>query len=57
LNNYIRTCDKWTEKEILERYELLKNKALNTWILPSTNYEIKKDTTKLFTLDDESNFT
>ena len=57
LNNFIRTCENWTEKEIHERYELLKDKALKTWILPTTEYEVKKDTAKLFTLDDETNFT
>lgn len=52
LNNYIRNCNEWTEKEIIERYEILKEKALKIWSFPHTTYELQKDVSKLYTLED-----
>lgn len=52
LNQYLKSCEKWTEKEILERYKILKAKSLKIWNFPETNYEIQKDVSKLFTLED-----
>jgi hypothetical protein len=57
LNQFLKSLDSWGEKELLERFEILRKKAEKTWIYPSTNYEVKKDETKLFTLSDEEVFT
>jgi len=52
LNNFIKSCEKWTEIEILERYNILKSKSLKIWNYPETNYEAKKDLSKIFTIED-----
>ena len=57
LNNFLKTIDKWTEEELLQRYEILKEKAIKTWIYPKTSYVVKKDDTKIFTLSEEESFT
>ena len=57
LNWFIKTIDEWNEKNIIERYTVLKTKALNVWTYPKTTYLIKKDESKVFTLSDEKDFT
>lgn len=57
LNGYLKTINDWNEQEILNRYEILKNKALIAWQYPSTSYVIQKDQSRLYTLSDEENFT
>ncbi len=56
LNNYIKNCVTWWESQILERANILKDKALQIWGYPTTNYEIPRDISKTFTLDDEGSF-
>jgi len=57
LNQFLKTIDTWNETHIIERYELLKNKALKVWPYPITDYVVRKDDTKIFTLSDEEVFT
>lgn len=57
LNHFLKTLNTWGEKEMQERFEILKNKAQLTWLYPKTNFEVKKDETKMFTLSDEVVFT
>ncbi len=57
LNKYLTTIDNWDEEKINHRFELLKDKSILIWQYPTTNYEVKKDDTKIFTLSDEENFT
>ena len=52
LNQYLKSCNSWTEKEILGRYEILKDKALKLWRFPNTSYKVQKDISKLYTLED-----
>lgn len=56
LNQYIKTCEKWTEKEIKERMNFLIEKSLKIWKYPKTDYEEQKDIFKFFTLADKYNF-
>jgi hypothetical protein len=57
LNQFLKTIDTWNENNIKDRYELLKNKAIKVWSYPMTNYVVRKDDTKIFTLSDEEVFT
>lgn len=57
LNSFLSKIDNWWEDKILERYDLLKDKALKVWQYPNTNFEIKKDEAKIFTLSDDKTFT
>jgi hypothetical protein len=53
----LKTIDSWNETHIIERYELLKNKAIKVWPYPITDYVVRKDDTRIFTLSDEEVFT
>ena len=57
LNQFLKTIDSWNETHIIERYELLKNKAIKVWPYPITDYVVRKDDTRIFTLSDEEVFT
>ena len=57
LNQFLKTIDSWNETHIIERYELLKNKAIKVWSYPITDYVVRKDDTRIFTLSDEEVFT
>ena len=39
LNAYLKTCDNWTEKEILERQKLLFDRFLYLWAMPQSNFD------------------
>lgn len=44
LNNDVKQCSKWTEKEILKRQRTLTSIFMKLWPMPKTNFEpIKKD--------------
>lgn len=57
LNGYLKTVNEWNEKTILARYDVLKNKALETWKFPITAFAFKKDQSKMFTMWDDHVFT
>lgn len=41
LNDFVKTCDAWGEKEILRRAELLYERAVKIWWIPSAPYQLK----------------
>lgn len=53
LNNYIKSCDQWTEKELKERQQDLLNVFMNLWPMPSTTFEPVKQEVESASLDDE----
>jgi hypothetical protein len=53
LNQWIGKKNKWTEAEIEERDNMLRNKALEIWPYLNTNYEPLKKQSEYVTLDDE----
>lgn len=57
LNKYIASIDNWTEKEILNRIEMLYNIALNVWEYPSTDYVEECAIDNLYSLADDEDFT
>lgn len=57
LNHYLAHIDEWNEDRIVERFNLLKDKAIDAWKYPTSHYVLKKDDTKIFTLSDENDFT
>ena len=56
LNTYVKTCDTWTETEIIKRAELLSSWAEKIWQTPVTSFapDVVEEWT---TLDDEIDFT
>ena len=58
LNKYLSTVGEWNKKNIKKRAEKLRDRVLEIWKYPSTEYKPKKDINKIFTLaDDEITFT
>lgn len=57
LNKYLLLADKWNEKSILKRTELLFSIALDIWQYPSTNYVEERPIDNLYSLADEDDFT
>ena len=57
LNSYLKNIDIWNEESIKNRALSLKDRALELWAYPITSYESEDDKSKLFTLDDDKNFT
>ncbi len=54
LNKSLHELDQWNENTILDRAEALKNRALEVWKYPTSNYESSDEILKLFTLDDDN---
>ena len=57
LNKYLSQVDIWTKEHIEKRANLLRDRALTIWKYPRSNYVVKKDETKIFTLSTEESFT
>ncbi|RXJ57948.1 DUF262 domain-containing protein [Candidatus Marinarcus aquaticus] len=55
LNEYIKECEIWNENTIIQRANILKDRALKIWEYPSTNFIPEEDNEKfkLYTLSDE----
>ena len=53
LNNYVKSCDKWTEVELKQRQQELLQVFLDLWPMPTTEYEIVKQEAESASLDDE----
>ena len=56
LNDFVKGCDQWTEKELIERSELLKQTALKLWQMPSSNFQPKVVENEVYGLDDDNNY-
>lgn len=58
LSNYLKTCDAWTEKELIERGQILLSKFKNLWNMISTSYEpLEKEVDIVSFADDEYELT
>ena len=53
LNNDVKTCDKWTEDELIQRQGTLFNVALKLWPMPSTSFRPVEKELETASLDDE----
>ncbi|MFV4964691.1 DUF1524 domain-containing protein [Lactobacillus delbrueckii subsp. allosunkii] len=56
LNDFVKGCDQWTEKELIERSELLKQRALKLWPMSSSNFQTKVVENEVYGLDDDNNY-
>jgi uncharacterized protein with ParB-like and HNH nuclease domain len=57
LNSHLKNINKWTEKEIQERANILKDKSLRIWKFPQLQYIPQGETVNLYSLADENDFT
>jgi uncharacterized protein with ParB-like and HNH nuclease domain len=57
LNDYIKKQNIWNKITILERANILAEKALKIWKYSLTNYENAKDSENTYNLNDDVNFT
>lgn len=53
LNAYVSRCEEWTEKQLVERYELLLADCFKLWPKPVTSYEPHDGDVEAVPLDDE----
>jgi len=58
LSNYLKTCENWTEKELIERQNILLEKFKNLWAMITSSYEpLEKETDIVSFADDEYELT
>lgn len=58
LSNYLRTIDQWTEKELIERQEILYKRFLELWPMITTSFKpVEKDKDRVAFDDDETELT
>ncbi len=58
LSNYIKTCERWTETELVERGQILLGKFKNLWGMINSSYEpLEKDVDIVSFADDEYELT
>lgn len=53
LNNYVKTCEQWTEAELKHRQQDLLDVVMRLWPMPTTNFEVPKQEAEAASLDDE----
>ena len=53
LNSFVKTCDKWTEEELLARQKELLNVFLKLWPMPKTGFKLPEKPADTVSLDDE----
>ena len=53
LNSYVRSCEQWTETELLKRQQELFKVVLSLWPMPTTNFEPVKAEAEAASLDEE----
>lgn len=53
LNNSLKSCEQWTEKELKARQKELQNVFMKLWPMPSTTFEPLKHEAESASLDDE----
>lgn len=56
LNNDVKNCVQWTEKEILKRQQTLLKVIFKLWPMPTTNFELKKKEADTVFLDDDDEY-
>ncbi len=56
LNDYISKCEKWTEKEIIERTKQLTHLALQCWPTIESDFKPQKNHDLTYSIDDEQSF-
>ena len=54
LNKSLHGINQWNQDTIIDRAKALKNRALEVWRYPNSNYESADQILKLFTLDDDN---
>lgn len=57
INRFIASCEKWTEEELKQRNQQLKQRFLQLWPLPTTEFKLSVDIHEEVSLADEFNFT
>ena len=53
LNNYVKSCDQWTETELKQRQQDLLQVFMSLWPMPTTSFEVTKQEAESASLDDE----
>lgn len=53
LNNYVKSCEQWTEAELKQRQQELLDVFMRLWPMPTTNFEVAKQEAESASLDDE----
>lgn len=53
LNNYVKSCEQWTEVELKQRQQDLFQVFMALWPMPSTTFEVTKQEAESASLDDE----
>ena len=53
LSNYLKTCDKWTEAELIERQQILQKKFLKLWPMITTTYVPLEKVTETVSFNDD----
>ena len=53
LNRYLSTVDRWTTKELEERFELIRERFLDIWKLPNINLDDAFETSEMSIFDAE----
>lgn len=53
LNNYVKNCEQWTERELKQRQQELLQVFMNLWPMPTTSFEVTKQEAESASLDDE----
>lgn len=53
LNNSVKSCDQWTEKELLQRQQELFNVVLSLWPMPTSDFQPVKAEAEAASLDEE----
>ncbi len=53
LNNYVKSCEQWTEMELKQRQQELLQIFMNLWPMPTTCFEVTKQEAESASLDDE----
>lgn len=53
LNNYVKSCEQWTETELKQRQQELLQVFMNLWPMPTTSFEVTKQEAESASLDEE----
>ncbi len=53
LNNYVKSCEQWTEVELKQRQLELLQVFMNLWPMPATSFEVTKQEAESASLDEE----
>ncbi|MDR2081782.1 MAG: DUF262 domain-containing HNH endonuclease family protein [Campylobacteraceae bacterium] len=57
LNEYVKQQDAWNKNTIIERADILANRALKIWQFCATDYKSSKDIENTYSLSEDINFT